>query len=81
MPYLGEASGDEFWQISSAVFHQAERMTSPGVAHYNDGRPHRTLDLETPTGPPPRASPPRTGRIVARPVRGRLHDEYAWLAA
>ncbi len=49
--------------------------------HYNNGRPHRTLDLETPTGPPARASPPRIGRIVARPVLGGLHHEYEWLAA
>ncbi len=49
--------------------------------HYNNGRPHRTLDLETPTGPPARASPPRVGRIVARPVLGGLHHEYEWLAA
>ncbi len=51
------------------------------VTHYNDGRPHRTLGLETPTGPPPRASPHQAGRIVARPVLGGLHHEYEWLAA
>ena len=51
------------------------------VTHYNDGRPHRTLDLETPTGPPARAGPPLVGRIVARPVLGGLHHEYDWLAA
>ena len=51
------------------------------VTHYNDGRPHRTLGLETPTGPPPRASPLQSGRIVARPVLGGLHHEYEWLAA
>ena len=51
------------------------------VTHYNDGRPHRTIGLETPTGPPPRASPLQAGRIVARPVLGGLHHEYEWLAA
>jgi putative transposase len=51
------------------------------VAHYNGGRPHRTLGLETPTGPPARAGPPRAGRIIARPVLGGLHHEYEWLAA
>ena len=49
--------------------------------HYNNGRPYRTLDLETPTGPPARAGPPRVGPIVARPVLGGLHHEYEWLAA
>ncbi len=50
-------------------------------AYYNDGRPHRTLDLETPTGPPPRASSLVVGQIVAWPVLGGLHHEYEWLAA
>lgn len=45
------------------------------------GRPHRTLRLETPTGPPARAGPPRAGRIIARPVLGGLHHEYDWLTA
>ena len=51
------------------------------AAHYNRGRPHRSLGLETPTGPPARAGPPETGRIVARPVLGGLHHEYEWVAA
>ncbi len=51
------------------------------VAHYDRGRPHRTLDLETPSGPPARAGPPREGRVVAHPVLGGLHHEYEWLAA
>ena len=49
--------------------------------YYNNGRPHRTLDLETPTGPPARAGPAPVGRIAARPVLGGLHHEYEWLAA
>jgi hypothetical protein len=51
------------------------------MVHYNNGRPHRSLDLETPTGPPARAGPPEAGRIVARPVLGGLHHEYEWVAA
>ncbi len=51
------------------------------VVHYDGGRPHRALNLETPTGPPARAGPPREGRIVAHPVLGGLHHEYEWLAA
>ena len=51
------------------------------AAHYNRGRPHRSLGLETPTGSPARAGPPETGRIVARPVLGGLHHEYEWVAA
>ena len=49
--------------------------------HYNGGRPHRALGLDTPTGPPARAGPPRGGRIIAHPVLGGLHHEYEWLAA
>ena len=51
------------------------------VAHYNSARPHRSLSLETPTGPPVRASLPRAGRIIARPVLGGMHHEYEWVAA
>ena len=51
------------------------------VVHYDGGRPHRALDLETLTGPPARAGPPRVGRIVAHPELGGLHHEYEWLAA
>ncbi len=51
------------------------------VEHYNRARPHRTLDLETPTGPPARLRPPRCGRVVGHPVLGGLHHEYEWLAA
>lgn len=57
------------------------RVLREYMAHYNDGRPHRTLGLVTPTGPPPRAAPPPTGRIIARPVLGGLHHEYEWAAA
>lgn len=46
------------------------------ASHYNVARPHRTLGLQTPTGPPLRLGPPRAGRIIARPVLGGLHHEY-----
>lgn len=59
----------------------ARRVLWQYMAHYNGARPHRTLGLETPTGPPVRASPPRAGRIIARPVLGGLHHEYEWAAA
>ena len=51
------------------------------VGHYNGARPHRALDLETPTGPPARAGPPAAGQIVARLVPSGLRDEYEWVAA
>ena len=51
------------------------------AAHYNGARPHRTLGLQTPTGPSLRAAPPPADRITARPVLGGLHHEYEWVAA
>jgi transposase InsO family protein len=51
------------------------------VGYYNGARPHRALDLATPTGPPARAGPPAAGQIVARLVLGGLHHEYEWIAA
>ena len=57
------------------------RVLREYLDHYNRGRPHRSLNLETPTGPPARAGPPESGRIVARPVLGGLHHEYEWVAA
>ena len=57
------------------------RVVREYAAHYNEGRPHRWLGLETPTGPPSRADPPLSGRIVARSVLGGLHHEYEWAAA
>jgi transposase InsO family protein len=52
------------------------RVLREYAAHYNRGRPHRSLGLEPPTGPSARAGPPETGRIVGRPVLGGLHHEY-----
>ncbi len=43
------------------------------VEYYNETRPHRTLELETPDGP---RRPQRRGRVVARPVLGGLHHRY-----
>ena len=40
---------------------QLRRVLWEYAAHYNEGRPHRSLDLETPIGPPARASPRRPG--------------------
>jgi transposase InsO family protein len=60
---------------------QLLRVVREYMVHYNTGRPHRSLGLETPTGPPARAGPPEAGRIVARPILGGLHHEYEWVAA
>ncbi len=43
------------------------------VRYYNHERPHRALDLETPT---PRAQA-STGAVVSRPILGGLHHAYA----
>jgi transposase InsO family protein len=51
------------------------------AAHYNRGRPHRSLDLQPPEGAPARAAPPNAGRLRALPVLGGLHHEYEWMAA
>ena len=48
------------------------------VDYYNATRPHRTLELETPTGPRPVQS---RGRVVAHPILNRLHHRYARDAA
>jgi putative transposase len=60
---------------------QSRRVLWEYAAHYNEGRPHRWLGLETPTGPRSRADPPPSGRVVARSVLGGLHHEYEWVAA
>jgi putative transposase len=57
------------------------RVLREYAAHYYGARPHRTLGLQTPTGPPLPLAPQRTGRIIARPVLGGLHHEHEWLAA
>jgi len=60
---------------------QLRRVLWKYEAHCNEGRPHRWLGLETPTGPPSRADPPPSGRVVARSVLGGLHHEYECVAA
>jgi hypothetical protein len=50
-------------------------------AYYNRGRPHRSLGLAPPNGPPVRVATPGRGRVKARPVLGGLHHEYEWEAA
>lgn len=57
------------------------RVLREYLDHYNRARPHRALGLETPSGPPARVGPPKTGRIISRPVLGGLHHEYEWVAA
>jgi len=51
------------------------------AAHYNRGRPHRSLGLVPPNGPPVRVAAPSPGRVKAHPVLGGLHHEYEWEAA
>ncbi len=51
------------------------------AAHYNQGRPHRSLGLVPPNGPPVRVVAPDRGRVKAHPVLGGLHHEYQWEAA
>ncbi|HJO07144.1 MAG TPA: integrase core domain-containing protein [Chloroflexota bacterium] len=48
------------------------------VAYYNGHRPHRSLGLEPPDGPPP--IPAQRSRIVSRPILGGLHHVYEWAA-
>ncbi len=57
------------------------RILKEYVAHYNGARPHRTLALEMPMGPPFLVVPPARVGIVARPILGGLHHEYEWEAA
>ena len=54
-----------------------ERVLQVYVAHYNAGRPHRSLALATPAGQPPaaRGSPP--GAVLRRDLLGGLIHEYA----
>ncbi len=51
------------------------------AAHYDQGRPHRSLDLVPPNGPPVRLVAPDRGRVKANPVLGGIHHEYQWEAA
>ena len=51
------------------------------AAHYNQGRPHRSLGLVPPNEPPVRVVAPDGGRVKAHPVLGGLHHEYQWDAA
>ncbi len=50
------------------------------IRHYNEARPHQTLQLQVPDGHA-RASPVNIGRIASRPVLGGLTHEYEWKAA
>ncbi len=47
-------------------------LLAESVAYYNQDRPHRSLDLETPVAP----RRPVDGEVVLRPVLGGLHHVY-----
>ena len=58
------------------------RILHQFAAHYNDGRPHRTLELTPPSGPPGARHPPhRHRRVRRRSVLGGLRHEYMLDAA
>ena len=56
-------------------------VLSEYVAHYNQVRPHQSLELWAPDDRRPRSPPGGGGRIVGRPILGGLHHEYERLAA
>ncbi|MBO3752533.1 integrase core domain-containing protein [Streptosporangiaceae bacterium NEAU-GS5] len=59
------------------------RVLTEYLEHYNDHRPHRTLDQRPPNGradPPPAADPPNRARIIRRDRLGGLIHEYAQVA-
>ena len=61
--------------------HHLERVLREYVAHYNAGRPHRSLALAPPeTSGEPRASPPSFDPL-RRDILGRLIHEYHARAA
>jgi transposase InsO family protein len=43
------------------------------VQYYNNDRPHRALELETPVPSPPMSR----GAVVSRPILSGLHHAYA----
>ena len=53
--------------------HHLERVLAEYVAHYNGGRPHRSLDL---TPPRPGTVPQREGDVHRRDLLGGLIHEY-----
>ncbi len=58
------------------------RVLREFAAHYNDGRPHRTLELTPPSGPRGARHPPdRHRRVRRRSVLGGLTHEYMLDAA
>ena len=56
-----------------------ERVLTEYVDHYNVGRPHRALDLQTPA--PPSPVRPAVGEIIRRDRLGGLIHEYERRAA
>jgi transposase InsO family protein len=58
------------------------RVLREFAAHYNDGRPHRTLELTPPSGPAGSRHPPeRHPRVRSRAILGGLTHEYTLDAA
>ena len=58
------------------------RVLREFTAHYNESRPHRSLELTPPSGPPGGRNPPdRRGRVRSRSVLGGLTHEYLLDAA
>ena len=63
------------------------RMLREWVRHYNSGRPHSSLGPGIPDrdaaqyGPAKCITPATSIEVVARPVLGGLHHEYAWKQA
>src|SRR5205823_10430244 len=53
-----------------------ERVLSDYVAHYNDSRPHRALDLASPMRPSQPDRPVELGHIGRHDVLGGLIHEY-----
>ncbi len=51
------------------------------VSHYNQVRPHQSLEQRAPDDRRPRPPPVTRSRIVGRPILGGLHHEYERLAA
>ena len=64
------------WVLVLGRWH-LERVLSTYAAHYNEARPHRGLELETPDRrPDPSPWPPAGARVRTRHVLGGLIHEY-----
>jgi putative transposase len=54
-----------------------ERVLRDYVAHFNDQRPHRSLDLIPPTGSTQARGSPSSGIVRRDVVGGLIHEYYA----